>query len=82
MTTRYMHSMPSHQKSLTTILEPCEEGGYTIYLAEIPEVISEGETAQEAVANLADAFRLFLEMRLDEADDQSDNQRRLELSLG
>jgi predicted RNase H-like HicB family nuclease len=50
--------------TLTAVLEKAGEGGFTIYLKEFPGVISEGETQNEAVANLADAFETYLEWKL------------------
>ena len=46
---------------LTAVFEPATEGGYTCFVEEIPAAISEGETLQEAKANLLDALRLVLE---------------------
>ena len=71
--------------TLTAVLEKAEEGGFTIYLKEFPGVISEGETQNEAVANLADAFETYLEWKLqaklEETKAQSDSER-LELVVG
>ncbi len=36
-------------------------GGYTAWIEEIPNVISEGKTLKEAGANLKDALELMLE---------------------
>ncbi len=41
---------------LTIMFTPCEEGGFFAQLAEIPAVFSEGETQEEAKANLWDAL--------------------------
>ena len=46
---------------LTAVFIPAPEGGYTALLEEIPGVISEGETIDEARENLADALRMILE---------------------
>jgi len=43
---------------LTAVFEPAKEGGYTCFVEEIPAAISQGETIEEAKANLADALRL------------------------
>ena len=40
---------------LTAIFEPAKEGGYTCFVEEIPVAISQGETVEEAKANLLDA---------------------------
>lgn len=46
---------------LTAIYEPAPEGGYTCWVEEIPAAISEGETLEEAEANLKEAVQLVLE---------------------
>jgi len=43
---------------LTAVFEPASEGGYTCLVEEIPAAISQGETIEEAKANLLDALRL------------------------
>ncbi len=52
---------------LTAVYEPCAEGGFTAWLEELPEVISEGDTLEQAEANLRDALALTLELRHEEA---------------
>ncbi len=43
------------------ILEPSNEGGYTIYVPSLPGCISEGETIEEALVNIREAIKLYLE---------------------
>jgi predicted RNase H-like HicB family nuclease len=43
------------------ILEPSDEGGYTVYVPSLPGCISEGETAEEALTNIKEAIELYLE---------------------
>jgi predicted RNase H-like HicB family nuclease len=43
------------------ILEPSDEGGYTVYVPSLPGCISEGETVEEAVDNIREAIELYLE---------------------
>lgn len=45
----------------TVILEPQEEGGYTVRCLELPGAISQGETKEEALANIKEAIELVLE---------------------
>ena len=47
--------------NLTAVFVPAEEGGYTAYIEEIRGAVSEGETIEEAEANLIDALELVLE---------------------
>ena len=46
---------------LKVVLEPSDEGGFTAYVPSLPGCISEGETAEEAMANLREAVELYLE---------------------
>lgn len=43
------------------MLEPGDEGGYTVYVPALPGCISEGETVREAVDNIREAIQLYLE---------------------
>jgi predicted RNase H-like HicB family nuclease len=43
------------------ILEPQEEGGYTVYVPVLPGCVSEGETVEEALANIKEAIEGHLE---------------------
>ena len=43
------------------VLEPSDEGGYTIYVPSLPGCISEGDTAEEALENIQEAIELYLE---------------------
>ncbi len=42
-------------------LEPSDEGGYTVYVPALPGCISEGETIQEALENIREAMKLYLD---------------------
>ena len=43
------------------VLEPCEEGGYAVYVPALPGCYSQGETRDEALANIREAIQLHLE---------------------
>ena len=45
---------------LEVILEPAEEGGYTVTCPMLKGCISEGESKKEALANIQDAIELYL----------------------
>ena len=45
----------------TAVYEPAAEGGYVAWLEEMPGIQTQGETLDEAKANLLDAFQLSLE---------------------
>ena len=46
---------------LRIVLEPSEEGGYTALVPSLPGCISEGDTREEALRNIEEAIRLYLE---------------------
>lgn len=46
---------------LTAVFEEAEEGGYIAYIEEMPGVNTQGETLDEAKANLEEAFRLVVD---------------------
>lgn len=46
---------------LKVVLEPSEEGGFTAYVPSLPGCISEGETKEEALANIREAIELYIE---------------------
>ena len=43
------------------ILEPSEEGGYTVYVPSLPGCLSEGDTVEQALKNIQEAIELYLE---------------------
>jgi predicted RNase H-like HicB family nuclease len=62
---------------LTGVFEPAKEGGYTCFVEEVPAAISQGETLEEAKANLLDALKLVLECQRELAEkDLSPNALR------
>jgi len=46
---------------LKIILEPSEEGGYTVFVPALPGCISEGDTKEDALKNIREAIELYLE---------------------
>jgi len=46
---------------LTVVLEPSDEGGYTVYVPSLPGCISEGDTKEDALVNIKEAIKLYLE---------------------
>ena len=47
------------------LLEPQPEGGYTVTSPLLPELITEGDTVAEALANVEDAFAAVVEIYQD-----------------
>ena len=46
---------------IRVILEPSDEGGFTVVVPSLPGCISEGDTKEEALANIREAIELYLE---------------------
>ncbi len=46
---------------LKVVLEPSEDGGFTVYAPALPGCVSEGDTREEALANIREAIELYLE---------------------
>lgn len=44
------------------VMEPQPEGGYTVTSPALPELITEGDTLSECLANAEDAFKAVLEI--------------------
>ncbi|MBN2001155.1 type II toxin-antitoxin system HicB family antitoxin [candidate division KSB1 bacterium] len=65
---------------LQIILEPSDEGGYTVVVPSLPGCISEGDTKEEALKNIQEAIELYLEPV---EDDQSfsPNIEKLEIAV-
>lgn len=47
---------------LPLVLAPQPEGGYTVTCPLLPELITEGDTIQEAMTNVSDALSALLEV--------------------
>lgn len=52
---------------LKVVLEPSDEGGYTVYVPSLPGCISEGDTVEKALANIREAIELYLEPTEDDS---------------
>lgn len=62
------------------VLEPSDEGGFTVYVPALPGCISEGDTEEEALRNIKEAVELYLEPTEDDAV-ISDRARVIELVM-
>ena len=49
--------------TFAVVLEPEDEGGFTVRVPALPDIVTYGETEQRALAMAADAIRLVLEDR-------------------
>lgn len=53
----------SATRAYTIVLEPMEEGGFLVHVPALPEVVTCGDTEEEALAMAKDAIQLVLESR-------------------
>jgi predicted RNase H-like HicB family nuclease len=53
---------------LRVVLELSDEGGYTAIVPALPGCISEGDTREEALANIMEAISLYIEPVEDDMD--------------
>ena len=52
------------QRTFAVVLEPEEEGGFTVRVPSLPEIVTYGADEREALAMAEDAIRLVIEDRL------------------
>jgi antitoxin HicB len=50
-----------HTRKFAVVLEPEEEGGFTVRVPALPEIVTYGKDEVEALAMAEDAIRLVLE---------------------
>jgi antitoxin HicB len=71
-TTRLFHTFPDirqasaavdQTRTFAVVLEPEEEGGFTVRVPSLPEIVTFGRDEREALAMAEDAIRLVLEDR-------------------
>ncbi|HEY5048687.1 MAG TPA: type II toxin-antitoxin system HicB family antitoxin [Rhizomicrobium sp.] len=51
--------------NFSIVLEPQQNGGFTVLVPALPEVVTEGDTEAEALANAEEAIRAVLAYRRD-----------------
>ena len=66
--------------NIKVILEPSDEGGYTVIVPALPGCISEGDTRDEALKNIKEAIELYLEPVEDDMIFSTDSEE-LEIAL-
>ena len=50
------------------VLDPQPEGGFTVTVPALPEVVSQGETEEEALHMIREAIELALEVRVERGE--------------
>ena len=53
-------------KAYTVVLSPDPDGGYSVSCPAMPGAVSQGETREETLANIAEAMGLWLEVAADD----------------
>ena len=56
--------MTTNPYTYTVVLEPAEEGGFVVTVPALPEVGTQGDTYDEAMANAREAIELVIEDRV------------------
>ena len=59
---------------LKVVLKSSEDGGFTVYVPSLPGCISEGDSREEAMANIREAIELYLEPTEDDYLAQEDTE--------
>lgn len=59
---------------IKVVMEPQEEGGYTVYVPSLPGCISEGDDKEEALSNIKEAIELYLEVEKSEVKSSKGHQ--------
>lgn len=52
----------------TSVFEPAEEGGYVVSIPTLPGCHSQGDTFEEAFANIKEAAELYLEVKQEQGE--------------
>jgi predicted RNase H-like HicB family nuclease len=74
-TTILLHADWKYQiVKIKVVLEPQEEGGYTVYVPSLPGCISEGDTKDAALRNIKEAIELYLDADASEVKRSKDDQ--------
>jgi len=63
------------------VLEPSEDGGYTVHVPSLKGCVSEGETGEEALENIKDAILLWRQTWEDIAAEQGNLLRQVRVRL-
>lgn len=63
----------AQNRTFSVVLEPQPEGGFTVLVPALPEIVTEGDTEEEALAMAEDAIRLVLEDRAARGEELPDD---------
>jgi len=66
---------PARTNTFTVVFETADEGGYCVFVEELPGALSQGETIEEARENIKEAIELILEVNRKRALNGVDESR-------
>ena len=64
----------AQSRTYSIVLRPEPEGGFTVRVPALPEIVTHGENEQEALTNAREAIELSLEHRLAEGDELPESE--------
>ena len=65
---------------LKVVIEPSEDGGFTVIVPSLPGCISEGDTKDDALVNIREAIELYLEP-VDDDSEFAPNAELVEIAV-
>ena len=71
--------MKKHKLAYEVVLEPSDEGGFTVYVPSLRGCVSQGETEEEALENIKDAIFTWLDTWEDIAREGGGKVARVEI---
>jgi len=66
---------------IKVVMEPQEEGGFTVYVPSLPGCISEGDDRESALRNIKEAIELYLETDESELGPLKDKKKIVEVTV-
>ena len=63
------------------ILDPEPEGGYAVWVPALPGCVSQGETLEEALANIREAIQCYVESSLKHGDPLPDESGMVDATV-
>jgi len=60
-----MYNINMKEYFYKSIIESCEEGGFSAYVPGLPGCVSEGDTYEDCLVNIREAAELYLETILE-----------------
>jgi predicted RNase H-like HicB family nuclease len=76
-----MNKAKINQGKFTVVLRKEKEGGYSVQCLELPGAISEGDTKEQALRNIREAVRGYLEAFPEEAERLKLRKEVVEITL-